>query len=204
MPGAAPWNSPPTPAGACAASASACCASAAGSCPTPAASPLSSPRPPQTFGAPFGLASSASPGRVPEASLRPRHCVASISASIRGGRARLPAARINRAANADAEPPHAINGRRALQDSASRRHWLPACHLTQPDTALTRPSVNTAGVPLHRGFDRLLAAVRRQNSVLLQGLDVLTQHDQPVKITVQRYWCCGRQCSPYRTAENLS
>ena len=36
-------------------------------------------------------------------------------------------------------------------------------------------------VPLHSDFDRLLAAVRRQNSVLLQGLDVLAQHDQPVK-----------------------
>ena len=42
-------------------------------------------------------------------------------------------------------------------------------------------------VPLHRGFDRLLAAVRRQKSVLLQSLDVLAQHDQPVKISVQRY-----------------
>ena len=42
-------------------------------------------------------------------------------------------------------------------------------------------------VPLHRGFDRLLAAVRRQKSVLLQSLDVLAQHDQPVKISVRRY-----------------
>ena len=57
----------------------------------------------------------------------------------------MPETRIDRAANAVAEPPRAINGRRALQECASRRHWLPACHLSQPDTASTRPSVNTAG-----------------------------------------------------------
>src|SRR4051812_21558751 len=48
------------------------------------------------------------------------------------------------------------------------------------------PSLVERLVPLHRGFDRLLAAVRRQKSVLLQSLDVLAQHDQPVKISVQR------------------
>jgi hypothetical protein len=57
----------------------------------------------------------------------------------------MPEARINRAAKAAAEPPHAINGSRALQDSASHRHRLPACHLTRPDTTSTRPSVNMAG-----------------------------------------------------------
>jgi hypothetical protein len=57
----------------------------------------------------------------------------------------MPEARINRAANAAAELSHAINGSRALQESASHRHRLPACHLTQPDTASTRPSVNMAG-----------------------------------------------------------
>jgi hypothetical protein len=57
----------------------------------------------------------------------------------------MPEARINRAANAAAALPYAINGSRALQKSASHRHRLPACHLTQHDTASTRPSVNTAG-----------------------------------------------------------
>ena len=58
----------------------------------------------------------------------------------------MPEARINRAANAAAEPPHPLNGNRALQDSASHRHRLPACHLAPPNTASTRPSVNTVGV----------------------------------------------------------
>ncbi len=58
----------------------------------------------------------------------------------------MPEARINCAANAAPEPPHPLNGNRALHDSASHRHRLPACHLTQPDTASTRPSVNMVGV----------------------------------------------------------
>jgi len=41
----------------------------------------------------------------------------------------MPEARINRAANAAAELPHAINASRARQESASHRHRLPACHL---------------------------------------------------------------------------
>ena len=57
----------------------------------------------------------------------------------------MPEARINCAANAAAEPPHPLNGNRALQDSASHRHRLPACHLAPPNTASTRPSVNTVG-----------------------------------------------------------
>jgi hypothetical protein len=57
----------------------------------------------------------------------------------------MPKARINRAANAAAEPSHSLKGSRALQDSASHRHRLPACHLTQPDAASTRPSMNTVG-----------------------------------------------------------
>ena len=60
-------DSPPGPAGACAASASACCASAAASCSTPAASPSSSPRPPPGTGPPSGPASSAAPGPAPDA-----------------------------------------------------------------------------------------------------------------------------------------
>jgi hypothetical protein len=57
----------------------------------------------------------------------------------------MPEARINRAANAAAELPHAINRSRALQEGASHRLRLPACHLTQPGTASTRPSVNMMG-----------------------------------------------------------
>ena len=57
----------------------------------------------------------------------------------------MPEARINRATNAAAEPSQSLNGSRALQDSAPHRHQLPACHLTQPDTASTRPSVNMVG-----------------------------------------------------------
>jgi hypothetical protein len=61
----------------------------------------------------------------------------------------MPKARINRAA----EPSHSLKGSRALQDSASHRHRLPACHLTQPDAASTRPSMNTVG--LQEGFGGL-------------------------------------------------
>jgi hypothetical protein len=57
----------------------------------------------------------------------------------------MPEARVNRVADTAAEPPHAINGSRALQESASYRHRLPAYHLTRPDTTSTRPSVNMAG-----------------------------------------------------------
>ncbi len=52
----------------------------------------------------------------------------------------MPEARINCAANAAAEPPHPLNSNRALQDSASHRNRLPACHLAPPNTASTRPS----------------------------------------------------------------
>jgi hypothetical protein len=51
----------------------------------------------------------------------------------------MPAARINCAANAAAEPSHSLNESRALEDSASRRHRLPAC---PPDPA--RRSINAA------------------------------------------------------------
>ena len=64
----------------------------------------------------------------------------------------MPEARINRAANAAAELPYAINGSRTLQKSASHRHRLPTCHLTQPDTASTRPSVNMMGYYLSMEF----------------------------------------------------
>ena len=47
----------------------------------------------------------------------------------------MPEARISRAANAAAELPHSLNGTRALQDSASHRHRLPACHLAPPNAA---------------------------------------------------------------------
>ena len=57
----------------------------------------------------------------------------------------MPKARINRAANAAAEPSHSLKGSRALQERASHCHRLPACHLTQPDVASTRPSMNTVG-----------------------------------------------------------
>ena len=62
----------------------------------------------------------------------------------------MPEARINRATNAAAEPSQSLNASRALQESASHRHRLPACHLTQPDTASTRPSVNTTGFRANR------------------------------------------------------
>jgi len=41
-------------------------------------------------------------------------------------------------------------------------------------------------VPLHRGFDGLLVAVRQRNYGLFQSLTVLPQHGLPVETTVQR------------------
>ena len=75
----------------------------------------------------------------------------------------MPAARINCAANAAAEPSHSLNESRALEDSASRRHRLPACHPTQPDAASTRPSMNKAGSALVR---KILVEWLRKNGWL--------------------------------------
>jgi hypothetical protein len=47
----------------------------------------------------------------------------------------MPRARIHRAANTATEPSHSLNGGRTLQNSASHRHRLLACHLTQPNAA---------------------------------------------------------------------
>ena len=81
-------------------------------------------------------ASSASPGQVPEIELRPTHYVASISASVCGGRARMPEVRINHPANAGAEPLAPDQGK----PRPSKRRFVP------PQTARRSPDAAQHGI----------------------------------------------------------
>ena len=100
----------------------------------PAASPSSSPKLLRASGAPSGPASSASPGRVPEASLRPTLCVVPIPASIPGGRGRMPAACTNCANNAAAE----LLTRVQQKPCPSRQRFVPPLSVRLPPDAARR------------------------------------------------------------------